>query len=878
VHEPTAFTTVLFTDIEGSTRLWEREPERMRPALARHDVIARTSVAAHRGVVVKTTGDGIHAVFDDPLDAVAATLQLLQALRDPDATAGMLLQVRCGLHLGVVERRDNDVFGTPVNRTARIMAAAHGGQVLVSQAVADLVGDRLPAGIALKDLGAVRLRDLASPERVYQIVHPRLREDFPALRSLESTPNNLPQQVTPFIGRERELAEVKELLATTRLLTLLGIGGLGKTRLSLQAAVDVIDDYPDGVWFVELAPLTDPELVPQAVATVLGVKEEAGRPVVEALIAFGRDRRCLLILDNCEHLVEACAGLAKRLLQSGPHLRILASSREPLHTPGETTYHVLPLAVPSGQEALTVEELSRYEAVRLFVDRAVAAQPAFRITPQNAQAVARICHRLDGIPLALELAAARVRGLSVEKIAERLTDRFRLLTGGSRTALPRQQTLRALIDWSYDLLSDAERELLRRLAVFAGGWTLEGAEAVGAGGAIDEASVLDVLAHLVEKSLVVLEAEGERYGLLDTVRQYAQERLVESGEGDAARARHLLFHLALAEKARPELVGPHQAAWFARLDLERENVLAAHAWCDDAEEGGQLGLRLVSALRRYWIMRGVLGLGHRVTLEALGRAGAQQRDFARCRAFFDAGQLGSWMGRYAEAQRYLEESLAIARELGDLSSVAAALQPLALALLGQGDVAAARGYLEEALALERKRGEPREVAAVLNALAQIHRVQGDLEAAEPLYENVLAIARERSDREIIAIGLLNLAMVAIGRGSPERAGAMLREAQVIAEELGSRPLGQSVLEVCAGLAASRAEWEQAVRFFGAAEAQTGKTGLHRDPADDAFLTPLIARARDGLGPKAFEAASAAGRGLTDELAIAQVREWLGSRA
>ena len=538
MHEPSAVTTVLFTDIEGSTRLWEREPERMRPALACHDAIARAAVETHRGTVVKTTGDGIHAVFDDPLDAVEATLQLQQALLDPGATAGIPLRVRCGLHLGVVERRDNDVFGAPVNRTARIMAAAHGGQVLVSKAVADLIGNRLPAEVVLKDLGVVRLRDLASPERVYQITHPLLRRDFPALRSLESTPNNLPQQVTSFIGRDRELSETKALLATTRLLTLLGIGGLGKTRLSLQAAVDVMDDYPDGVWFVELAPLTGAQLVPQAVASVLGVKEEAGRPVIEAMMTYGRDRRCLIILDNCEHLVGACAELAKELLQSGPHLKILASSREPLHTPGETTYHVLPLAVPSEQEAFTPEALSRYEAVHLFVDRATAAQPAFRITQQNAQAIAQICHRLDGIPLALELAAARVRALHVDRIAERLSDRFRLLTGGSRTSLPRQQTLRALIDWSFDLLTDSERALLRRLSVFAGGWALEAAESVGADGAVDAGSVRR--AHPSGREIAGRARGGGRAlpppRHRPPVRARAADRV---GEGDAARTRHL---------------------------------------------------------------------------------------------------------------------------------------------------------------------------------------------------------------------------------------------------------------------------------------------------------------------------------------------------
>jgi predicted ATPase/class 3 adenylate cyclase len=874
VHEPSAVTTFLFTDIEGSTRLWEQEPERMRPALARHDAIARSAVEAHRGTVVKTTGDGIHAAFDDPLDAVLATLQLQQGLADPAATEGTPLQVRCGLHLGAVERRDNDFFGTPVNRTARIMAAAHGGQVLVSKAVADLIANRLPAGVALRDLGAVRLRDLASPEHVFQVVHPRLRQDFPALRSLEATPNNLPQQVTSFVGRERALAEVKALLAKTRLLTLLGIGGLGKTRLSLQAAVDVMDDYPDGVWFVELAPLSDPLLVPQAVASVLGVKEDAGRPVVDALMNYGKDRQLLLILDNCEHLVQACAELAAALLQAGPAVTILASSREPLHVPGETSYHVPPLAVPDPRDAVTPEALTHFEAVRLFVDRAAAAQPAFAVTSQNAPAVAEVCTRLDGIPLALELAAARVRAMSVEKIAERLSDRFRLLIGGSRTALPRQQTLRALIDWSYDLLSNAERALLRRLAVFAAGWTLEAAEAVGAGGEIDEAMVLDLLTRLVEKSLVGLEAEGDRYGLLDTVRQYALERLDESGEGGETRTRHLRFYLALAQTARPELVGTKQAVWLERLDLERENVMAAHAWCHEADQGGELGLRLASAMRRYWIVRGLVGLGYRITVEALARAGAQPRNAARCWALFDAGQLGSWMGCYADAQRHLQECLTLAGELGDKDASAAAHQTIALAALGQGDLGAARGHLELALAFEQEHGNQREVATVLNALAQIDRAQGQLDAAEPLYDKVLAIGRELGDREIIAVGLLNLAMVSIGRGARDGVARMLLEVQAIAEELGWKPAGQSMLEVCAGLAASRAQWEPAARFFGAAEAQTGKTGIHRDPADDAFLLPLIGIARAALGTEAFSAADAAGRGLSYDEAMAQAHTWL----
>ena len=872
-----AVTTFLFTDIEGSTRLWEQEPERMPPALARHDVLVRAAVQHNRGEVVKMSGDGVHAAFSDPLDALCASLELQRALADSEVTNGIAIRVRCGLHAGVNERRDNDFFGNAVNRAARIMSTAHGGQVLLSQAVAVLVGERLPAGVSLRDLGVVRLRDLASPERVYQLVHPELRQDFPALRSLEATPNNLPQQVTSFIGRERELAEVKKLLSNTRLLTLLGVGGIGKTRLSLQVAADLMDDYPDGVWLVELAPLTDALLVPQAVASVLGVKEEAGRPVIEALAKYAKDRQLLLILDNCEHMVQQCAELAKQLLQAGPHLKVLASSREHLRVAGETIYLVPALATPDPYGKFIHTALTDYEAARLFVDRAVAVQPAFEISEQNAAAVAEVCYRLDGIPLAIELAASRARVLSVESIAARLNDRFRLLTGGDRTALPRQQTLRALIDWSYDLLGENERALFGRLAVCAGGWTLEAAESIGADRGIASADVLDLLTNLVEKSLVAVDAEGSRYRLLDSMRQYATERLAESGEETGVRDRHLAYYLELAEKARPELFGPAQAAWLARLDLERENLLSAHSWCDKAEGGGELGVRLVYALKPYCFNRGLLGLGHRLTVDALGRQGAQGRNQARSRALADAGQYSSFMGRDREAQQHLEESLAIARELGDKTRVARVLQPLGRACLGQRDLVAARGHLEEALTLAREIGDKRELAGALNALAQLHRLELDLETAEPLYDQAVALARELGDREIIAVGLLNLAMVCVGRGANERARTIVREVLTIAEEVGSRPAGQSVLEVCAGLAALRSEWQKAARFYGAAESQITYTGIQRDATDEAFLKPLIVNSREALGPAAFAAAESAGRALAYHIAIAEARHWLEGR-
>ncbi len=873
---PSAITTFLFTDVEGSTRLWEHDPERMRPALACHDAIARATVERHRGVVVKTTGDGVHAVFEDPADALGAVIQLQLALADPVATQGLGLRVRCGLHAGVEERRDGDFFGPAVNRAARIMGAAHGGQVLLSQAVAAQLDGCLPAGVALRDLGRVRLRDLAEPERVYQVLHPQLRADFPALRSLEATPNNLPQQVSSFVGRERELEECRTLLARTRLLTLLGTGGLGKTRLSLQLAADVLEDFPDGVWFVELAPIGEPGLVAQAVAAVLGVKETAGRAMLEALVRHAGSRQLLIVLDNCEHLLQACAELAKALLESGAQLKVLASSREPLHVAGESTYPVPALAAPAAPRDMTADTLAPYTAVRLFAERARAVQPAFRITDGNAPAIAEICRHLDGIPLALELAAARVRALSVESIAARLGDRFRLLTGGDRTALPRQQSLRALIDWSHDLLTAPERVLLRRLSIFSGGWTLEAAEAVCADAAVSAEQVLDLLTRLVDKSLVALEASGERYRMLETIRQYARERLEEAGEKKAVRARHLAYCLDLAEQARPELVGPKQGACLARLDAERENLLAAHRWCDRADDGAAAGYRLLDAVKLYWFMRGQLGLGLRLTLEALARPGAQTRNVARCRGLFAAGQLCSHAGRYEEALGHLAEGLAIARELRDEPNQLALLQPLTMASSGRGDMASAQAYGQEALQLARRLGNRHQLLGAANAVAQLHRAQGQLNAAAELYEEVVALARNLGDRENIAIGLLNLAMVAVGRGMQVHARELLLEVLTIAQEIRSIPAAQSALEVCAGLAAARADWLHSARFFGAAEAQAAQSGLHRDAADEVFLAPWMALTRKALGAPDYAAAEAAGRALANADALAEGRRWLGN--
>ncbi len=525
---------------------------------------------------------------------------------------------------------------------------------------------------------------------------------------------------------------------------------------------------------------------------------------------------------------------------------------------------------------MSLQTLAQHDAVRLFVERATAAQPAFALSERNVAAVADICHRLDGIPLALELAAARTRAMPVETLAARLSDRFRLLKTSDQTVLPRQRTLRALIDWSYDLLDTSERAVFQRLSVFAGGWTLEAAESVCAGGDVDALDVLDLLSQLVEKSLVVMDAEGARYRMLETVRQYAQERGDEAGELADTRSRHLDCYLVLAEQARPEIAGPRQAAWLSRLDVERENMLASHAWGVSVEQGGVLGLRLVDALRPYLIYRGLLSLGLRLTLDVLARPDLQARTEQRCKALFGAGQYCNFMGRYAEALSRLVEALAIARETDNQRWTAGVLQLLGWAHQAQADVEAASRDLEEALALMRQVGSKRDVLGAANQLGQLLRAQGQLDRAEPLYVDVLALSRELGDQNSIAIALLNLAMVALGRGDRLQPVTQLTEALGLAEALKPTPVAQWAVDVCAAVAAAREDWCRAARFYGFAEAQTEASGLRRDPTDASFLAPYIEQARRQLGGAAFDQEAMNGRALPPDEAVAIARQWVAA--
>jgi predicted ATPase/class 3 adenylate cyclase/Tfp pilus assembly protein PilF/DNA-binding XRE family transcriptional regulator len=789
---PTGTLTFLLTDIEGSTTLWDRYPAAMQAALARHDALFDEVLARHGGRQVKERGEGdsIFAVFTSPSAALAAVCALQQALLAEPWPLEAPLRVRMGLHTGEAALRDGGYYGVTVNRTARIRSLACGGQVLLSQSTYDLLRDGLPEGVSLRPLGAHRLKGLAQPEEIYQVVHPHLPAAFPPLPSPTAPATNLPAQPTSFIGRAREQTEVRALLGRSALVTLTGAGGCGKTRLALEVAAGLMPDYPDGVWLVELAALADPALVLQAVAKALGVREEPGRPLLATLAAHLQAKAPLLVLDNCEHLIGACAEVAVALMRACPRLQLLTTSREALEVAGETLYRVPSLTAPDPGHLPAPAQLPRYEAVRLFLERAQARRPEFALTTTNARAVAQICARLDGMPLAIELAAARVSVLPVEGIAVRLDDRFRLLTSGPRTALPRQQTLRATLDWSYDLLGEGEQRLLDRLAVFAGGCTLAAAEAVCSGEGIEAWEVLDLLGGLVNKSLVLLEeAGGEaeqepgRYRLLETVRQYGWERLVAAHEAAAVRDRHLAWCLALAEQARPELRGLVQGIWLARLEREHDNLRAALGWSIHEAGDAGLGQRLAGALSPFWRRRGYVSEGRGWLDAALARAD-QRSPSARALVLSGAGTLAWMQGEYRRAVSLYEQALGLQRALDNKVDIATSLTALADVASAQGQFNRAVALYEEALALWRAQGDSVGIHMVLLNMGVSAWNQGEYERASTLLEEALVLVRERGDTWGIALTQFNLGWVAYQQGEYGRAGALLDEALALARQLG----------------------------------------------------------------------------------------------
>jgi predicted ATPase/class 3 adenylate cyclase len=609
VELPSGTVTFLFTDLEGSTRLWEDHPEAMKDASARHDEILRDAVTSHAGHVVKLTGDGVHAAFADATCAVEAAVEAQRALTAEvwDTTAP--LHVRMGIHTGPAEERAGDYYGTAVNRAARLMSVAHGGQVVVSLTTEELLRDAGRA-VELIDLGEHRLRDLSSPERIFQFVGAGLQREFPALHSIDAYRGNLPVQLTSFVGRDEELPAIAEALHEARLVTLTGAGGVGKTRLALQVAADVLDRFADGVWLCELAATNGAELFGQVIVAALDVPPRAGRSLVESVCDYLSGRQALIVLDNCEHVLDAAAAMAEAMLRAAAAVRVLATSRELLGVAGERVVGVRSLHVTSGAN---VEAIAACEAVRLFVERAKANRADFGLDAANADDVVEICRRLDGIPLALELAAARVTSMGPGEIAGLLDERFRLLTGGQRRDVERHQTLHATVQWSYALLDHRDRVVFDRLGVFSGSFDANGATAVAADEEVTPWDVRDALGDLAAKSMVVREdgPDGARFRLHETLRQYALERLDETSRAEDYRRRHAGYYVRFAEAAGPALEGPDEVAWARRFEAELDNLRAAVAWALDADAtfDSELGVRIIGAFAHQPLFRPSAGVG-----------------------------------------------------------------------------------------------------------------------------------------------------------------------------------------------------------------------------------------------------------------------------
>jgi predicted ATPase/class 3 adenylate cyclase len=941
---PRGTVTFLFTDIEGSTQLWERHPQAMGAVVARHEALLREAITGAGGVVFKLVGDAICAAFASAQDAVTAVLAAQRALQAEAWGAIGPLGVRMALHTGVVEERGGDYVGLPLSRVARLLATGHGGQILLSLATEQLVREHLPPEVALRDLGVHRLKDLSLPEQIFQLVAPDLPFSFAPLQTLDAHRTNLPAQATPLIGRGPEIAAMAGLLrrADVRLVTLSGPGGAGKTRLGLQVAAELLDDpglsrdegFADGTYFVNLAPISDPDLVATTIAHALGVAEVASRPVEESLHAFLRAKRTLLLLDNFEQVLDA-APLVAELLAAAPGLKVLVTSRAVLRLYGEHEFAVPPLALPptlrrhSGQAtnhrpfaatqgrppttdhyaADRREAITQYESVRLFIARAQAVKSDFTITNDDAPAVAEICYRLDGLPLAIELAAARVKFFPPKALLTRLERRLDVLTGGPRDLPVRQQTLRNTIDWSYNLLDSREQALFRRIGVFVGGCTLEAAEAVASElrKAPHEQSILNLIEALVDKSLLRREEglDGEpRFAMLETVGEYALERLQESGEAESIRRQHANYFLALAEAAELHRYTATQGLWLLRLDADHDNMRAALAWSQTAAASVDVGARLAGALQWFWYIRRYKSEG-RAWLERVLQQSTSAAAPARAKALYGAGRFQSDGGR---ASALIEQALALWRELGDKPGMADALlnlgrvarlqgdyersgklvrESLALfqeqqimwgviwALISLGDVALDQGDsvqalepLQEALALTESLGDTYGNMWARCLLGRLAHLQGDLERAAMLLEESLAWLRNWGSPSMCEV-LSDLGRVALDQGDTDRAVALFGESLKLswepANEIG---IALSLIGL-AGAAGELGRPAQAAQLLGAAEAICESIGRSLTPIEHTVFDRYAATIRAQLDESTFAMMWAEGHKMTLEQAKAE---------
>ena len=868
---PTGTVTFLFTDIEGSTRLLQALGERWQPVLEDHNRLLRGAIRDGGGIDLRTEGDAFFAVFGSCPAAVAAASAAQRALAGHGWPPEAPIRVRMGLHTGEGTLGGDDYVGLDVHRAARIAATGHGGQVLVSAVTSDLVRHDLPDGVGLRDLGQHRLKDLARPERIYQLTIDGLPAEFPPIRSLE-TPTNLPLQRTSFVGREREVGRLKELLRGPGLLTLTGPGGSGKTRLALQAAGELLDTYKDGVFVVELAPLTDPLLIPSAIADAVGARAEGQRGIIDTLRDHVRGREILLVIDNFEHVLDGTSVVAG-MLDVAPRLRVLVTSREPLRLAGEQELLVPPLGLPDAGQPPSPEDVARSEAVALFEQRAMGIDPGFRVTETNASAVAELCRRLDGLPLAIELAASRIKLLSPQAILERLEHRLQLLTGGPVDLPARQRTLRETIAWSHDLLGDSERTFFRRLAVFAGGWSIDAAEAVANPEAELGPDTLELLGSLVDRSLlqrVPIPSEAVRFGMLDTIREFGLEQLEAAGDAAATRDRHAALFLALAEEAEPHLRSEDQKRWLDHLEVEHDNIRAALRWAIEAGDA-PTALRLIGAVWRFWHLHSHLADGRRWAEEVLALPEASGRTRERIRGLTALGGVTYWQQDVPTFRRAYEEALAIATDLPDPAEVAEQTYNLSFAHALEGDFEGMLALINRSRALFEELGNRRGVADCQWILGIAARIGGDLDQSRALEEESLRIHREIGDRFGATVALYALGRTALEQGDMDVAEAGFLEALANDATVGNRTGMGVILDNLAAKARIEGDHLRALRLGGASEAIKEAAGAQAPP-QFLDLPDLREAARQELGNAAIEAAWEEGRAMTIDRVLTYARE------
>lgn len=867
--------TFLFTDIEGSTGLWQRDPDGMRIALERHDSLLREAATTHGGEVFKTIGDAFCIAFTNAHAALDATLFAQKHLQGSFANSLPVLKVRMSLHTGDAQRRDNDYFGLSLAKVARLLGGIHGGQIALTAVTATLLRDALPPDTTLRDLGEYRFRDFDTPERIFQVIHPELPADFAPIRAEDGPRQNLPRQLTPFIGREKEVGEIKRQIALSPLVTLTGPGGAGKTRLALRTAEALLADFAEGVWFVDLAPLTDSKLIPQTIAAALQYRLEPGQDAASQMTTFLAQKRLLLVLDNCEHLVEECATFVESLLQAAPGLRILATSREGFGISGEALFPVPTLSLPA--ENAEVNSLMQSEAARLFLDRARTIAPTFHATVENARHIAAICRRLDGIPLALLIAASWLGALAPAQVEQRLSERL-LKSTSSRTAPSRQLTLQATLDWSYALLSESERALLRRISVFAGGWTLEAAEAVCGYAPVDD--VLDVLFGLIRKSLVITDADSEqtRYRLLEPVRQYANQLLRDSGEYERIVRQHCDYFVEVAEQTAPHLTEVDSKKWMDALALEHDNFRAALAYTETSGEI-VLGQRFVAALFWFWYVRGYFTEGSHWTTVFLtpGREGADAT--IQARAYNGAGILAWGIGDLNTARAHYEQSRTLYESLSDLESAAKCLNNLGMVASLQDHLSDAQGYFEESLFRYRSTGNRSgQVSVLCNLANNANRFHGAdptqgqwITAAQKHLTEALELQRNEGASIPLAAILHNLTVVYYKQHDYTASRRYFVEALRMQQALSHQAGIAELLDLAPSLVLRVGENSLAAQFLGAADAFRETAALMSKPDTDKELKAMRLRLQETLGTENVIRQESQGRLLNLEAVIERVK-------